>query len=350
MIKKYFNFILLFFLTVNLFGQDTIFFNSKWEETDAKNAKFYRIDLKTEVGFIRTDYFASNNQVQMTGKYLSLNPEIKTGEFNWYYENGSLKHKGEYTDDKEIGTHKWYFDNGKIEAIENYSDGNLNGEYKEFYKNGNLSSEAFFIDGLQNGFTKYYREDGSLHSEGQLKNGDRDGIWKYYDENGNIIGEKEYKTDYLIEEAKMAIQFPSTKWILTNKTSGDMTVYTFKREEITDNKGRQIIPAVMISIEDASDFESLIVYSIIKQKPFSKKGVKIDKVLTYENEGYPISYNNSLWYKCHYTEENFDHILYMIHIINNDNIGIQIFMDMTKEIADEYESEFIEILKTIKEQ
>lgn len=350
MIKKYFNLILLFVLTLNLFGQDTIFFDSKWKETDADNAKFYRIDLKIEIGFKRTDYFASDNQVQMTGEYISLKPEIKTGEFNWYHENGSLKHNGEYSDNKEIGTHKWYFDNGKLEAIENYSMGKLNGEYKEFYKNGHPSSETVFTNGLQNGLTKYYREDGSLHSEGQFKNGDRDGVWKYYDENGSILGEEEYKTDYLIGEAKMAIQFPSTKWSLTSKTPGNMTEYIFKREEIKDNKGRQIIPAIMIYVEDASGFEDLTVYSFMKQKPLVTNGVKIDKILTHESEDYPISYKNSYWYKCQYTQGDFDHILYMIHIINKDKIGIQILMDMTKEIADEYESEFIETLKTIKEQ
>jgi len=148
----------------------------------------------------------------------------------------------------------------------------------------------------------------------------------------------------------MAIRFPSTNWSLTSKILGDMTEYIFKREEITDNKGSQIIPAIMIYVEDASGFEDLTVYSFMKQKPLVTNGVKIDKILTHESEDYPISYKNSYWYKCHYTREDFDHILYMIHIINKDKMGIQILMDMTKEIADKYESEFIETLKTIKEQ
>lgn len=350
MTKYFYNLTLLSILTLNVFGQDTTYFDSKWKETGGTNAFYYRIEIKIDDGFERTDFFASNNQIQMQGKYLSLNPEIKIGEFKWYHANGKLKHIGEYSDNKEIGTHKWYFDNGEIEAIENYTTGKFDGEYKEFYKNGKPSSETSFSNGLQNGLTKYYREDGSLHSQGQFKNGDRDGIWKYYNEQGDILGEEEYKTDYLIEEAKMTIQFPSTKWNLTSKTPGNMTEYIFKREEITDNKDRQIIPAIIIYVEDASGFEDLTVYSFMKQKPFVTTGVKIDKVLIHEYEDYPISYKNSYWYKCHYTQEDFDHILYMVHIINKDKMGIQILMDMTKEIADEYETEFIETLKTIKEQ
>jgi len=123
MIKHYFNLILLSILTFNAFGQDTTYFDSKWKKTSAESANFYRIELKTDNGFERTDFFASNNQIQMQGEYRSLNPEIKIGEFKWYHANGKLKHIGEYLDNKEIGTHKWYFDNGEIEAIENYTMG-----------------------------------------------------------------------------------------------------------------------------------------------------------------------------------------------------------------------------------
>jgi hypothetical protein len=39
----------------------------------------------------------------------------------------------------------------------------------------------------------------------------------------------------------------------------------------------------------------------------------------------------------------------MIHILNKDKTGIQIYMDMTKDIAGKYEEEFVEILRTTKE-
>ncbi|TKG97447.1 toxin-antitoxin system YwqK family antitoxin [Puteibacter caeruleilacunae] len=346
--KKYFNLILLSILTLNVLGQDTLYFDSKWKKTTADNAKFYRIELKTEIGFKRTDYFASNNQIQMCGEYISLNPEVRTGEFKWFHDNGKLKHIGAYTDNKEIGTHKWYFNNGGLEAIENYANGKLDGEYKEFNNNGKPSLETSFSNGLQNGLTKYYREDGSLHSKGQFKNGDKIGIWKYYNETGGIIGEEEYKTDYLIEEANMEIQFPSTKWQLASKTPGNMTGYIFKREEIIDKNGQKIIPAVMIYTEDASKYQDIMVFSVDKQMPLRSKGVQINETLIHENDNYPIGYKKSILYKCSYRQGEFDHILYMAHIVTKNKIGVQILMDMTKGISNDYENEFVEILKTIR--
>ena len=351
MIKIYFYLILFLSLTLQTFGQDTTYFDSKWKVTNEENASLYRIDKKTENGFERTDYFASNDQVQMQGEFFTINPEIKTGEFKYYHENGKIKHVGKYSDNKEIGTHKWYFDNGELEAVENYSQGKLDGEYKEFNRNGKPSTETYFENGLQNGQTKYYREDGSLNSEGLFKNGNRDGVWKYYDEQGNLLGTNEFKTDYIIEEANMFLRLPNTDWNLTDKVDGDLTQYYFKRSPITDKNGMEIVPAIMVFVEDASKYEQdVTLYSIWKRKPFMEKGIKIEETLIQDNENYPLTYKNAYFMKCSYSTNGLDHIFYMIHIINKENKGIQIYLDMTKDIATEYESEFWTTIKSIKEQ
>ena len=51
MIKNYFFLISLLSLTLQTFGQDTTYFDSKWKVTNADNASFYRIDKKTDNGF-----------------------------------------------------------------------------------------------------------------------------------------------------------------------------------------------------------------------------------------------------------------------------------------------------------
>lgn len=350
MMKVYFK-ILLSLSTIYVYGQDTTYFDSKWEKTNADNASYSRIERKTNKGIERIDYYTSNNQIQMEGEYLSLNPEIKNGKFRWYHANGKLKHIGKYSDNREIGTHKWYFDSGMLEAIENYSFGKLDGEYKEFNKNGKPSTETFFSNGLQSGFTRYYREDGSLHSEGLFKEGDKDGVWKYYDENRNLLGTNEFKTDYALEEANMFLKLPNSDWNLTDKIDGPLTQYYFKRSPITDKNGIEIIPAIMIFVEDASKYEQDVTqYSILKRKPFIEKGITIEKTLTQVDEDYPLTYKNAHFMKCSYSSKGLDHIFYMIHIINKQNKGIQIYLDMTEDIAAEYESEFWTTIKSIKKQ
>lgn len=345
---------LLIFLSLTnfAFGQDTTYFDSEWKLSNRENYKFYRIEKKEKNKWLRTDYYKEGNQLQMIGFYTSINPDIRTGYFEWYFSNGKLKHKGTYSNDKEIGEHLWYSDKGNFEAVENYLNGKLDGIYKEYHKStGTVSIETSFTNGIQNGFTKFYREDGSLDSEGEFRKGDKFGTWQLYDSSGKLIGTKDYKTEYLIPEANMFLRLPNSNWSLSDKTGGDLVQYIFKRESIVDSKGREIIPAIMVYVDDASMYKNdVTLFSIWKQKPIMERGVKVDKILTKNDKDYPLTYKNSFMYKCHYTENNMEHILYMIHIINSENKGIQIYMDMTKDIAVDYESEFLNSINSIKEQ
>lgn len=333
------------------YGQDTLYLDTKWNATNKKLATYYRIDKKESGLFFRKDFYSKGNQLQMKGSFQSVDPEVKVGPFEYYHANGKLKHTGEFVANKEIGEHIWYFENGQIEAMENYKEGKLNGEFKEYHKNGKLSTITSFLNGLQDGLTKYYREDGSLHSEGLFNKGYRDGLWNYFDENGKSIGTNEFKTDYVIPEANMFLKLANSEWGLTEKKEGDLTQYYFKRTSITDKNGKEIIPAIMVFIEDASKYEQdVTLYSIWKQRPFKEKGVKTEKILTQDNEDYPLTYKNAYFIECSYKQNELDHIFYMIYIINKDNKGIQVFLDMTKDIADDYISEFWTTIKSIREQ
>jgi antitoxin component YwqK of YwqJK toxin-antitoxin module len=345
------NLILVLCLFTNLtFGQDTTFFDAKWKETNKQNSKFYRIQTEEEGKWLRIDHFSENNQIQMKGYFSSINPDIRIGYFEWFHLNGKIKHTGSYSEDKPIGEHLWYFENGKIEAIENYSNGLFDGIYKEYYENGNPSSETKFINGIQNGLTRYFREDGSLESEGNTKDGDRNGEWKYFDENGNLLGTNEFKTEYFFDEAPIYLRLPNSNWYLANKEEGKTTGYIFKRESIIDSLDREIIPAIMVYFEDANDYnQDVVLYSLWKQKPFIQHGVKIGKIYTHENTEYKISIKNLVLYKCSYSEKGFDHIFYMIHMITKNNKGVQIYLDMTKEITSEFEKEFVKTIESLKE-
>lgn len=61
-----------------------------------------------------------------------------------------------------------YHENGKIKTKEIYIDNKLNGEYIEFYENGNVKEQ------------------------GVKKSYDKTGTWKYFDSKGNLIEEEIY--------------------------------------------------------------------------------------------------------------------------------------------------------------
>lgn len=330
------------------FSQDTTYLDSKWNTSTKDKCSYFRVESKQDNLYQRIDYFNSTNQIQMKGTYESFDPEVKTGDFIWYHSNGEVKHVGEYRHNKEIGEHIWYFDNGEIEAVENYVNGVFHGLFKEYYKNGKISIYSSFKNGLQSGLTKYYRDDGSLQSEGEFKDGDKNGIWKFYDNEGELLGTQEFKTDYLIPEAKMILKLPNSKWSLADQKEGE---YIFKREPIKNKNGLDIIPAIMVYIEDASDYEQdVTLYTIGKQRVFKSKGVNIDTMLIQDSDDYPLTYKNAYFIKSSYTSQGLDHIFFMIHIINKDNKGIQIYLDMTKDIAKDYEQEFWTTIRSIKEE
>jgi hypothetical protein len=242
----------------------------------------------------------------------------------------------------------WYGDKGNIEAKENYKNGQLNGPYEEYHPNGQLMDKSSFIAGLQNGWTIYYREDGSKQSEGNFKNGNRDGEWKYYDAGGKIEGTTTFKIDYEIKEAKMFLQLPNDEWSLADKSDKGLMQYIFKRNEIVDSSGRAIVPAIMLYIEDVKD-QDLVTYSMQKRLGFSKNAIKVEKILTPSNKDFPLPYKNAMVMMTSYTDMGLDHILYMVYIITKENKGLQLYMDMTKGIAGEYEKEFWTALQSIKE-
>jgi antitoxin component YwqK of YwqJK toxin-antitoxin module len=333
------------------FGQDTIFFDAKWKPTARTNADFFRIEKKEGSKWTRSDYFFKTKQLQMKGTYTSLTPETEDGYFEWFHSNGKLKHKGSYENGKHIGEHLWYGDNGNLEARENYKNGKLDGAYEEYYPNGKLTDKSSFVDGLQSGLTVYYREDGSKQSEGNFKSGNRDAEWKYYDESGKMEGTKTFKIDYEIKEAKIFLQLPNDNWSLADQSGKELVQYIFKREEIVNSSGKAIVPAIMLYIEDAKSYDgNLVTYSLQKRLAFAKKDIKINnKILIPSDKEFPFpSVKNAMLITASYSDKGLDHIFYMVYIITENNKGIQLYMDMTKDIAGEYEKEFWTTLQSIK--
>ncbi len=158
------------------------------------------------------------------------------------------------------------------------------------------------------------------------------------------------KTGFEITEGNLFIKLPNSEWKLAEKTEGPTTGYIFKRNEIKSPKGNFIIPAIMIYTENASQYDGDIInYSINKRLAFSNIGLKFDKILVQNSKDYPLTFKNAIFMKAAYNAGGEEHLLYMIHIINSKDQGIQVLMDMTKDIAGKYEDEFMSAVKSLRE-
>lgn len=332
-------------------AQDTLYFDSIWQQSTKENAHYYRIDKKEKKFWLRTDYFLENNQIQMQGHIANLSTGRKEGVFKWFYKSGKLRQEGEFRKGEAIGLHRSYYSNGELEAEQLFNKkGDLHGEYKAYHENGKILLETHFVNGYQTGYTKYFRDNGTIHSEGNFSNGDRDGEWKFYDEEGTFLGVDYFQVDHYISEAGFLLTLPNSEWYLDSKNEGERVSYVFKREAVRDDQERWIIPSIVVLVEDLKGTNSekdVVVYSLQQQISFKESGVSIEEILAPNSEGFPLSSKNTLFIKSSYLLDGFEHSLYMIHSITKKGKGIQVYFDITKDLDQEFQDEIQRAIRLI---
>ena len=87
----------------------------------------------------------------LNAQNLTDNKGLKQGKWTKTYSNGKPKYKGEFKDDKEVGTFTYYGKDGKLTQTIEYSQNGKVGKAKFFYKNGKLMSEGEYIDKKKEG-------------------------------------------------------------------------------------------------------------------------------------------------------------------------------------------------------
>jgi len=82
---------------------DTIWYNNKWEKTQQLSARhYYRVIEKLNTNNYKVkDYYETGYQ-QMEGFFSSLEPDMKNGEFKYWYRSGKKQMDATYEDNKEI--------------------------------------------------------------------------------------------------------------------------------------------------------------------------------------------------------------------------------------------------------
>ncbi len=171
---------LILVCAINIYSQlinDTVYFDSSWEQINPENAKYYRIisnDTTGKIQFSVRDYYISGS-IQMTGNFKSINPDYRLGIFYYYYENGKTK------------------------VVCNYLNNKLDGDYFEFYNNGQLKSSKNYRNGLLEGVQKSWSIEGIVTKKVEYKNGEKNGKFSTYYKNGQLIRRDVYKNNELIK-------------------------------------------------------------------------------------------------------------------------------------------------------
>jgi TonB family protein len=166
-------------IAINCYSQlinDTIYFNRSWQQSDKEYAQYYRVisnDTSGKIQFIVKDYYISG-PIQMAGTYKSINPDFKTGDFRYWYENGQ----------------------SHIEC--NFLNNKLNGDYVEYYENGQPRVSRRYAGGVIDGVEKTWSLTGLLSKVVEYRHGARHGRFMTYYENGQLTRKDIYKNDEFI--------------------------------------------------------------------------------------------------------------------------------------------------------
>ena len=119
--------------------------------------KFTNVPFKGEISGIESGKFKN-------GK--------KNGLWEWYYENGQLKGKGNIKNGVMNGSYKSYYENGQLKSKGYWKDNKFSGLSKWYYKSDQLLMKVNFKEGLQHGLLEYFNEDGSIFRTETWKDGE----------------------------------------------------------------------------------------------------------------------------------------------------------------------------------
>jgi antitoxin component YwqK of YwqJK toxin-antitoxin module len=92
-----------------------------------------------------------------------------------------------------------WFQNGQMKIRGDYKNNKREGKWEAWYENGKLWSEGYFENGLSEGEFKIYNEDGSLMIISSYKAGKPHGKWTFFTD-GTKSKEVYFENDSIINE------------------------------------------------------------------------------------------------------------------------------------------------------
>lgn len=130
----------------------------------------------------------------LTGEYFKGD---RTGEWSYFYRNGTLKNKKQYKNNDLQGLSYAYDRSGELQSIINYSNDSISGLY-ETYENGKIAKEFMYARNDKNGAYKIYYPNGVLKEEGIYYSDDLYNYRFHYWLNGAIKKKEKYAEDELL--------------------------------------------------------------------------------------------------------------------------------------------------------
>ena len=104
------------------------------------------INISAQLDTVKT-YFPNGNLEVI----IVYEQSIRQGEAIFYWENGNVKEKRNYVNDKVFGTVTSFYENGKMKELYSIEDGRRDGPATYYDSTGNLIEDVMFENGVRKG-------------------------------------------------------------------------------------------------------------------------------------------------------------------------------------------------------
>ncbi|NJK83652.1 MAG: toxin-antitoxin system YwqK family antitoxin, partial [Saprospiraceae bacterium] len=92
-----------------------------------------------------------------------------------------------YENDVHHGLYQVFYENENIKLQGQYVAGSMEGEWQGFYEDGTLKEKVTFKENQENGAFTEYHPNGNVKAKGNYLNGDREeGLLELFDEYGDL--------------------------------------------------------------------------------------------------------------------------------------------------------------------
>jgi antitoxin component YwqK of YwqJK toxin-antitoxin module len=118
----------------------------------------------------------------------------KQGDWKKIHENGTLRYKGQFKDDKPVGTFIYSDNAGNLTFVMEY-DGDI-ARTEAYFENKKLKAKGNYKNQKKDSIWNYFSEAGFRLSEELYVNGRKEGEWKVFYKNGNVAEVKNYANDF----------------------------------------------------------------------------------------------------------------------------------------------------------
>jgi len=209
----------LFCLNPTVFSQDST------NQTDAKGLKQGVWKVYHDNGQLRFKGEFKDNKPQGEFRYFSIDGgHTKTlifkgdsADARFFHTNKRLMAEGVYFKKLKQGIWKYYDEEGDISLQENYLDNERNGPSRVYYKNGAINRDCSYKKDLMDGLCTDFFENGKKKFEGMYVDGNLDGKVVHYNSNGTTW-----------QSGKYVASVKDGKWLLF-KASGELEkIETYK--------------------------------------------------------------------------------------------------------------------------